>query len=145
MRKKLFAKYSNFYRIWNCTVTCSPVNNVIKVGKQSRKYVILRFSLFFRFFIKAEYIWLSCFVLHCTTLRELILSPRNLFQIFCKSELSRIVQDFWLFDLRCHSISVVVRRKLLNIFFVKDISSIHKDTPFILINAKMQKAFISPV
>ena len=93
MRKKLFANYSNFYQIWNCTVTCSPVNNAIKVAKHSRKYVIFRFSLFFRFFIKVEYIWLSCFVLHCTTLREVIPSPRNLFQIFFKSKISWIVQN----------------------------------------------------
>ena len=74
----LFAKYSNFSRSRNSTVKCSSANNAIKVGKHSRKYVILIFSLFFRFFIQVEYIWLSCFVLYCTTLRELFPFAKNL-------------------------------------------------------------------
>ena len=111
-KKNMFAKYSKFYRFWNCDVNCSPANNAIKVGKHSRKCIILIF------FIQVEYIWLSCFVLYCTTLSELI--P------FAKKLVSNILQEwnfvncarlvFLLFHLRCYSISVIVRRKVLNIF-----------------------------
>ena len=149
--KLLFAKYSNFSRTRNCTVNYSPANNANKVGKHSRKYIILISSLFFWFFIQVEYIWLSCFALYCTTLRELIPFAKklvsNILQEWNFANCARLV--FWLLDLRCYSVFVIVRRKVLNIFFVTHISSIHhvqhKDILFILINVKLQIAFISLV
>ena len=112
MQKNVFAKYSKFSRTWNCNVNCSPANNAIKVGKHSRKYVILIF------FIQVQYIWLGCFVLYCTTLIELIPLAKklvsNILQEWNFANCARLI--FWLFDLTCCSISVIARRKVLNIF-----------------------------
>ena len=104
----------------------------------------------FLFFIQVEYIWLSCFVLYCTTLGELIFAKKfvlNILQEWNFANCARLV--FWMLNLRCYFISVIVRRIVLSIFFVKHILSMHhvqrKDILFILINATMQKAFISLV
>ena len=112
-----FAKYSNFSQIWNHIVNRCPANNVVKVGRHNRKYVILIFYLFFRFFIQVGYIWVSCFVLFRTTFRELIFAKNHVWDTLEEWNFAYCAWlVFWLFDLSCNSVSTIVRRKMLHTF-----------------------------